>query len=100
MTRSSPSRRTTVRLPFGVTLGSAPTELFKVLANIAGLVLAIGGIQVFWVNRRFLPRALRPPLWREVLLLSCAAFYAFFSFFVMRDYVRAWQLGQLPVPVG
>ena len=74
-----------------VTLGSAsPMELFKALANVAGIVLAIAGVQIFWVNRRFLPPALRPPLWREALLLACAAFYAFFSFFVIRDYVRAW----------
>jgi hypothetical protein len=73
------------------TLWSAsPMELFKVLANIAGIVLAIAGVQIFRVNRRFLPAALRPPLWREVLLLACAAFYAFFSFFVIRDYIRAW----------
>jgi hypothetical protein len=74
-----------------VTLWSAsPMELFKILANVAGLVLAIAGVQIFRVNRRFLPPALRPQLWREVLLLTCAAFYAFFSFFVIRDYVRAW----------
>jgi hypothetical protein len=74
-----------------VTLWSAsPMELFKVLANVAGLVLAIAGVQIFRVNRRFLPRELRPPLWREVLLLACSAFYAFFSLFVIRDYIRAW----------
>ena len=74
-----------------VTLWSAsPMELFTVLANIAGLVLAIGGVQIFLVNRRFLPRELRPPLWREAMLLGCAAFYAFFTFFVVRDYIKAW----------
>jgi hypothetical protein len=55
--------------------------LFKVLANIAGLVLAVASIQVFWVNRRFLPRALRPPLWRQISLLACSAFYWFFSIY-------------------
>jgi hypothetical protein len=74
-----------------VTLGlGSPMELFKLLANIAGLVLAIAGVQILRVNRRFLPRELRPPVWREVLLLACAAFYAFFTFFVIRDYVRPW----------
>jgi len=67
---------------------ASPMDLFKVIANVAGLVLAIAGVQIFRVNRRFLPRALRPPLWREGLLLACAAFYAFFSFFVIRDYLR------------
>ena len=63
--------------------------LFKIVANVAGLVLAIAGIQIFRVNRRFLPRELRPPLWRELILLGCAAFYAFFSFFVIRDFIQS-----------
>ena len=54
----------------------------------AGLVLAISGVQIFVVNRRFLPKALRPPLWREILLLCCSAFYAFFSFFVIRNFFQ------------
>jgi len=68
---------------------ASPMTLFKLLANVAGLVLAIAGVQIFWVNRRFLPRALRAPLWREGLLLACAAFYAFFSFFVIRGFIRS-----------
>ena len=63
---------------------ASPFQLFKVLANVAGLVLAIAGLQIFFVNRRFLPRALRPALWREAMLLACVAFYAFFSWFGMR----------------
>ena len=69
---------------------ASPMTLFKLLANVAGLVLAIAGVQIFWVNRRFLPRALRPPLWREGLLLGCAAFYAFFSFFVIRNFIQSF----------
>ncbi|MBM3834747.1 MAG: hypothetical protein FJ403_16040 [Verrucomicrobia bacterium] len=69
---------------------ASPMTLFKLLANIAGLVLAIAGVQIFWVNRRFLPRPLRPPLWRELLLLACAGFYAFFSFFVIRSFVQSF----------
>ena len=70
---------------------ASPFQLFKILANMAGIVLAVSGVQIFLVNRRFLPRALRPPLWRELLLLSCAAFYAFFSFFVIRDLIRSFM---------
>ena len=68
---------------------ATPFQLFKVLANMAGLVLAIAGVQVFLVNRRFLPRALRPAPWREVVLLLCSAFYAFFAWFAIRDLVRS-----------
>ncbi len=71
---------------------ASPFQLFKVLANVAGLVLVIAGLQIFFVNRRFLPRALRPALWREALLLACVAFYAFFSWFGMRAvFASLWR---------
>jgi hypothetical protein len=68
---------------------ASPFQLFKVLANMAGIVLVVAGVQIFIVNRRFLPRAVRPPAWREAGLLVCSAFYAFFAFFVIRDFVRS-----------
>ncbi len=66
---------------------ASPMRLFTFLANIAGVVLAIAGVQIFLVNRSFLPRPLRPPLWREMALLACSLFYAFFTFFVIRSIV-------------
>jgi hypothetical protein len=68
---------------------ASPFQLFKILANMAGIVLLVAGVQIFLVNRRFLPRAVRPSRWREVGLLACSAFYAFFVFFVMRDLARS-----------
>ena len=68
---------------------ATPFQLFKVLANMAGVVLAIAGVQVFLVNRRFLPRAVRPSAWREAALLACSAFYAFFAWFALRDIARS-----------
>jgi hypothetical protein len=72
-----------------VVRSASPFQLFKVIANMAGLVLAIAGVQIFRVNRRFLPRELRPAPWREAALLLCSAFYAFFAVFVVRDIVRS-----------
>jgi hypothetical protein len=68
---------------------ASPFQLFKILANMAGLVLAVAGVQIFLVNRRFLPRAIRPAVWKEIGLLACSAFYAFFTFFVVRDLLRS-----------
>ena len=68
---------------------ASPFQLFKILANMAGFVLFVAGIQIFLVNRRFLPRAVRAPLWREIGLLACSAFYAFFTYFVVRDLLRS-----------
>lgn len=56
-----------------------PFALFKVMANMAGFVMAFAGVQILIVNRKFLPPALRPPLYRELLLGACIAFYGFFS---------------------
>ena len=68
---------------------ASPFQLFKILANMAGVVLAIAGVQIFLVNRRFLPYAVRPPLWREAVLLACSIFYGFFAYFVIRDLLRS-----------
>jgi hypothetical protein len=64
---------------------ASPFQLFKILANMAGLVLAIAGVQIFLVNRRFLPKAVRPAIWRELGLLGCSLFYGFFTFYVIRS---------------
>ncbi|HXG63721.1 MAG TPA: hypothetical protein VNO70_01355 [Blastocatellia bacterium] len=50
-------------------------SLFKVIANVAGLVLAIASIQVLRVNSKLLPAELRPPFWRKMALLACSIFY-------------------------
>jgi uncharacterized protein YhhL (DUF1145 family) len=68
---------------------ASPFQLFKILANVAGIVLVVAGVQIVIVNRRFLPRAVRPALWQELGLLVCSAFYALFAFFVVRDLVRS-----------
>jgi hypothetical protein len=69
---------------------ASPFELFKIVANMAGVIMAIAGVQIFLVNRRFLPPAVRPSFIREAGLLACVGFYAFFAFFVIRDLVRSW----------
>jgi hypothetical protein len=50
-------------------------DLFKVLAVIANPIMAIGAIHILLVNRRFLPREIRPPLWRQAALVVCALVY-------------------------
>ena len=70
---------------------ASPFVLFKIVANMAGIIMVIAGVQIFLVNRRFLPPAIRPSLIREAGLLACVGFYAFFAFFVIRDLVRSWM---------
>jgi hypothetical protein len=75
-----------------MTRSASPFQLFKILANMAGIVLLIAGVQIFLVNRRFLPRAVRPAWWQEAGLLACSGFYAFFAYFVVRDLLRSFGL--------
>ncbi|MDQ3252327.1 MAG: hypothetical protein M3R15_00220, partial [Acidobacteriota bacterium] len=49
--------------------------LFKILANIAGVVLAISGIQILIVNTTLLPKVLQPTTWRKAALIICSLFY-------------------------
>jgi hypothetical protein len=37
--------------------------------------MAIGAVQILLVNRRFLPKEIRPPLWRQGALVICAVVY-------------------------
>ena len=57
-----------------------PDEEFLIVvgANIGALIFAISGIHVVITNRRFLPREIRPPLWREIAVFACVGFYGFF----------------------
>jgi hypothetical protein len=74
-----------------VVRSTSPMRMFTILANVAGLVLAVAGVQILIVNRRFLPKAVRPPLWREAMLVCCVIFYAFFSYFAIRNIIQSFM---------
>lgn len=57
-----------------------PLFLILIGANIAGLNLAILGLHTLYVNRKFLPLELQPPLWRQIVILFGVAFYSFFFY--------------------
>jgi hypothetical protein len=56
-----------------------PLTLIVISANIGGVVTVCLSLHTIVVNRRFLPRELRPPLWREAALVLTAAFYGLFA---------------------
>ena len=60
-------------------------SLYKIIANIAGLVLAIAAAQVLRINTKLLPPELRPPLWRKAGLIACSVFYMVIFLFVLRS---------------
>ncbi|HET8676701.1 MAG TPA: Nramp family divalent metal transporter, partial [Blastocatellia bacterium] len=57
-----------------------PIILLQMGANIAGLILIISSLHVLYINTRFLPKELRPPLWRRAALVFMALFYSFFVY--------------------
>jgi hypothetical protein len=56
-----------------------PIILLKVAANVAAVIFTVASLHLLYVNTRFLPRDLRPPVWRRVLLVAMALFYGFFA---------------------
>lgn len=55
-----------------------PLTLIVIGANMAGFNFVIVSIHTIVVNRKVLPRELRPSLWREAMLVLCALFYGGF----------------------
>ncbi|HUE82148.1 MAG TPA: Nramp family divalent metal transporter [Pyrinomonadaceae bacterium] len=64
-----------------------PIILLQLGANMAGLVMVISSLHILYINLKFLPKELQPPLWRRLALMFMAVFYAFF--------VYLWLLGGL-----
>jgi hypothetical protein len=55
-----------------------PLTLVVIGANVAGLNFVFVSLHTLVVNRRFLPPELRPPIWREAIVLLCALFFGGF----------------------
>jgi hypothetical protein len=55
-----------------------PLTLVVIGANVAGLNFVFLSVHTLVVNRRVLPRELKPPLWREVMVALCALFFGGF----------------------
>ena len=64
----------TVWAVIAVHMGSV-LDLFKILGIVANPIMAIAAVQILRVNTRFLPKEVRPPLWRQAGLVLCALAY-------------------------
>jgi hypothetical protein len=62
-------------LVFTTLTGGTPFTILVITAVSSGFAMAVTSFHTFWVNRRFLPKELRPAPWREVGLLLCGTFY-------------------------
>lgn len=71
-------------------LGSV-LSLFRILGIVANPIMTIAAIQIWRVNTRFLPKEIRPPLWRQIALLICALFYGALSAALVWKMYKQWS---------
>ena len=55
-----------------------PIFLLQLGANMAGIVFVVSSLHVLYINVRFLPKEIRPPMWRRVALVAMSVFYGAF----------------------
>jgi hypothetical protein len=55
-----------------------PIILLLLSANMAGIVFIISSLHLLYINTRFLPVELRPPMWRRLALVALSLFYGLF----------------------
>ncbi|MCC2669281.1 MAG: hypothetical protein K0Q72_1752 [Armatimonadetes bacterium] len=56
-------------------VGATPMEIVLLTAVSQGFATGVTALHTIYVNRRFLPKPLQAPVWREVGLVLCAMFY-------------------------
>jgi hypothetical protein len=56
-------------------------------------MMSIYGVQVWYVNRMFLPQEVQAPLWRQAALLLFSAFFGFFTIVVILQQVFGIKIG-------
>jgi hypothetical protein len=72
-----------------VALGmSQPIVLLQVGANVASVAFIVTSLHLLYINTTLLPPALRPPLWRRLVLVLMAVFYSYFSFLSISSLLR------------
>ena len=56
-----------------------PFFMILVSATIGGYLLVITALHTLYVNRKFLPKEIQPPMWKQIGLVLCAGFYSIFG---------------------
>ena len=71
---------------------AAPMLLLMIGANMAGFIFVVGSIHLLVLNNKYLPKPLRPPLWRSIMLVIYAAFFAFFVIALVGKQTGWWTI--------
>ena len=56
-----------------------PFFMILVSATVGGYLLVITSLHTLYVNRKFLPQEIQPPVWKQIGLVLCAGFYSIFG---------------------
>ncbi len=62
-----------------------PIILLLLAANVASVVFTVASLHLLYLNTRLLPKPLRPPVWRRVVLVVMACFYGAFATLSIRS---------------
>lgn len=62
-------------LVFTTLMGGTPFTILVLTAVTQGFAMCVSAFHTLYVNRRFLPAALRPAWWREAGVFLCGVFY-------------------------
>ncbi|NLI91117.1 MAG: Nramp family divalent metal transporter [Peptococcaceae bacterium] len=57
---------------------SLPLTLVALGGNIANFTMMLCAFTTIYLNRKFLPKEFKAPVWREVILVACALFFGLF----------------------
>jgi hypothetical protein len=66
-----------------VSVVKLPFTYILIASNIAGFVFVYGGIQTLVVNNKFLPKAIRPNWFENLMIVCLIIFYGIFSLFAV-----------------
>lgn len=71
-------------------IGATPMAIVLLTAVSQGFATGVTALHTIYVNRRFLPKQIQAPLWREIGLVLCALFY--FSMTTLAVYPKVRDL--------
>jgi hypothetical protein len=71
---------------------AAPMTLLMIGANMAGFIFVVSCLHLIVVNNKFLPKPLRPPMWRNVALVFMFLFYLFFTVALVGKQTGWWSI--------
>lgn len=82
-------------------IGATPFAIVILTAVSQGFATGVTAVHTLYVNRRFLPKPLHAPAWREVGLVLCAVFYFTMTCLAVSPKVRDafFAKAEKPVPV-